>query len=265
MNDQRRWLEVLGLEPGATREQLDRAYRDLVKVWHPDRFQSDPSLRLKAQEKLRELNAAYEGLKRYGIPPRDPSPPPRATVPPAAVPAPPATPAGRFVRPSELRLFGAVLLASAAVVGLLLSFGMQRDTPTTTATTPTDFSLTAAPRPPVVTEPKAVQRSQAKPVLPTPPPEVVEPPAPVEPPAVVPPAPKPPAPAAGALMVISEPAGATVYLNDARVGSTPLTVGSLIPGAYRVRVELGGYAAWSSSVPVEAGASEKLIVSLDRR
>ncbi|MHC5722521.1 MAG: J domain-containing protein, partial [Nostoc sp.] len=29
--------EILGLEPGASPAQVKRAYRKLVKIWHPDR------------------------------------------------------------------------------------------------------------------------------------------------------------------------------------------------------------------------------------
>ena len=75
----------------------------------------------------------------------------------------------------------------------------------------------------------------------------------------------PPAPTAGALTVISQPSGATVYVNDAQVGRTPLTLASLVPAAYRIRVELDGYPAWSSSVRIEAGASEKLIAFIEKR
>jgi DnaJ domain len=52
-------LDVLALRPGATSVEIKEAYRDLVKVWHPDRFGSDPRLRQKAEEKLKEINKAY--------------------------------------------------------------------------------------------------------------------------------------------------------------------------------------------------------------
>src|SRR5206468_12238720 len=38
-------LDVLALRPGASALEIKGAYRDLVKVWHPDRFGSDPRLR----------------------------------------------------------------------------------------------------------------------------------------------------------------------------------------------------------------------------
>jgi hypothetical protein len=56
-------LDVLALRPGATPVEIKEAYRDLVKVWHPDRFGSDPRLRQKAEDKLRQINDAYRVLQ----------------------------------------------------------------------------------------------------------------------------------------------------------------------------------------------------------
>ena len=55
--------ELLGLRLGASPEELKVAYRDLTKVWHPDRFLHDPRLQEKAQEKLKEINEAYDQLR----------------------------------------------------------------------------------------------------------------------------------------------------------------------------------------------------------
>lgn len=65
MDDMKRYYEILELEPGASPEEVKRAYRDLAKVWHPDRFSHDPPLQQKAQEKLKEINRAYEKLSSY--------------------------------------------------------------------------------------------------------------------------------------------------------------------------------------------------------
>ncbi|PHJ66146.1 molecular chaperone DnaJ [Nostoc linckia z18] len=54
--------EILQLEPGASPAQLKRAYRKLVKVWHPDRF-FDETEKQKAEEKIKKINAAYNKLK----------------------------------------------------------------------------------------------------------------------------------------------------------------------------------------------------------
>ena len=54
--------ELLGVKPGVSNRELKAAHRDLAKVWHPDRFVHDPRLQEKAQEKLKEINKAYELL-----------------------------------------------------------------------------------------------------------------------------------------------------------------------------------------------------------
>jgi hypothetical protein len=69
--DDRGWYSVLGLEPGASPERVKQAYRDMVQVWHPDRFEHNPRLRRKAQDKLKEINKAYEMLNSHGAGPGD--------------------------------------------------------------------------------------------------------------------------------------------------------------------------------------------------
>jgi DnaJ domain len=54
---------VLALKQDATPAEIKIAYRDMVKVWHPDRFGSDARLRVKAEEKLKQLNEAYRVLQ----------------------------------------------------------------------------------------------------------------------------------------------------------------------------------------------------------
>jgi hypothetical protein len=73
-----RAYEVLGVKPGVSTAELKAAHRDLAKVWHPDRFLHDPRLQQKAQDKLKEINEAYEQLisrhKRRVPPPPPPQP-----------------------------------------------------------------------------------------------------------------------------------------------------------------------------------------------
>jgi curved DNA-binding protein CbpA len=57
--------QVLELEAGASQDDVRQAYRDLAKVWHPDRFSDNPKLQQKAEEKLKKINAAYGFLKSY--------------------------------------------------------------------------------------------------------------------------------------------------------------------------------------------------------
>lgn len=55
--------EVLGLKEGASQEEIKSAYRKLVKQYHPDQYGDNP-LKDLAQEKLTEINAAYDMLTK---------------------------------------------------------------------------------------------------------------------------------------------------------------------------------------------------------
>ncbi|MDP9190128.1 MAG: J domain-containing protein [Acidobacteriota bacterium] len=54
---------LLDVDSRASLEEVQRAHRDLVKVWHPDRFGHDPSLRRKAEEKLKTINDARDTIR----------------------------------------------------------------------------------------------------------------------------------------------------------------------------------------------------------
>lgn len=60
-----KYYSVLGLTPNASLKDIKQAYRDLVRIWHPDRFQQDERLKLKTQETLKEINEAYDILIKY--------------------------------------------------------------------------------------------------------------------------------------------------------------------------------------------------------
>jgi hypothetical protein len=60
-----RCLKILELETIGSLQEAKQAYKDLVRVWHPDRFQSNPRLKQKADQKLREINIAYKYLLKY--------------------------------------------------------------------------------------------------------------------------------------------------------------------------------------------------------
>ncbi len=55
----RDYYEVLGVDRGASAEELKKAYRKLAMQYHPDRNPDDPS----AEAKFKELNEAYDVLK----------------------------------------------------------------------------------------------------------------------------------------------------------------------------------------------------------
>jgi hypothetical protein len=60
-----RCFQILGVPESATLEEMKEAYKDLAKVWHPDRFVENPRLQKKATERLTEINVAYETLLSY--------------------------------------------------------------------------------------------------------------------------------------------------------------------------------------------------------
>ena len=61
----KRSYRILGLPPGAPKEEVKRAYLDLVQVWHPDRFAHNPRLQQKAEDNTKRINDAYEALKNH--------------------------------------------------------------------------------------------------------------------------------------------------------------------------------------------------------
>ena len=60
-------FEVLGLKGWADQEEIRTAYRALVKQCHPDMIQ-DPTLKEEAQQRMVQLNLAYEEALRLANP-----------------------------------------------------------------------------------------------------------------------------------------------------------------------------------------------------
>lgn len=54
---------LLDLPVDASPSHLKQAYKDLVFVWHPDRFSGNPRLQKKAEEKLKCINLAYQQIR----------------------------------------------------------------------------------------------------------------------------------------------------------------------------------------------------------
>lgn len=57
---------VLGLNPGATLEQIKAAYHELAKKYHPDQY-SDANARELAEDKMTEINSAYDELTQGNV------------------------------------------------------------------------------------------------------------------------------------------------------------------------------------------------------
>ena len=66
----------------------------------------------------------------------------------------------------------------------------------------------------------------------------------------------------GKVNIISNPAGARVYMNDIYRGTTPLNVEKVIPGDYKIRLEKEGYIGGESSRTVYAGKTVSLEATL---
>jgi hypothetical protein len=62
-DDLRRAYATLGLAPGAAPAQVRKAYKGLVRQWHPDRFQADPAGQAEAAQRMRAINGAYETVR----------------------------------------------------------------------------------------------------------------------------------------------------------------------------------------------------------
>lgn len=60
MNDP---YQILGVPETATDEEVKRAYRELARKYHPDNYHDNPLADL-AQEKMKEINAAYEEITK---------------------------------------------------------------------------------------------------------------------------------------------------------------------------------------------------------
>ena len=60
MNDP---YQILGVSENASDEEIKKAYRELARKYHPDNYHDNPLEDL-AQEKMKEINAAYEQITK---------------------------------------------------------------------------------------------------------------------------------------------------------------------------------------------------------
>ena len=59
------FYQTLGLSKGATKDAIRKAYRQLVKQYHPDRVAGMPAeFQTVAHDRTREIREAYERLSR---------------------------------------------------------------------------------------------------------------------------------------------------------------------------------------------------------
>ena len=55
---------ILGVSPNADDEEIKKAYHKLARKYHPDNYSSNPDFAELANEKMQEINEAYEEIKR---------------------------------------------------------------------------------------------------------------------------------------------------------------------------------------------------------
>ena len=56
------YRKVLGVSETAELKELKTVYRNLMKDWHPDKFQDNPEEKLQAEEKSKKIIEAYHFL-----------------------------------------------------------------------------------------------------------------------------------------------------------------------------------------------------------
>jgi len=58
-------FKTLELNPDASLDEVRKAFRKIVKIWHPDLFNGSPNLKDMGEEKLKAVNTAYAAIKSY--------------------------------------------------------------------------------------------------------------------------------------------------------------------------------------------------------
>ena len=65
MNNIAQYYAVLSIDSAASPETVKKAYRNLAKIWHPDRYVHDPRLKAQAEIEIKKINQAYTAIKSY--------------------------------------------------------------------------------------------------------------------------------------------------------------------------------------------------------
>ena len=60
---QDQYWRTLGLEPDASFDEVQTAYKELMQIWHPDKFPHSEKLRERAEEQAKKINEAFYELE----------------------------------------------------------------------------------------------------------------------------------------------------------------------------------------------------------
>ncbi len=58
-------FKILELDANASPDDVQKAFRKIVKIWHPDLYTGSPKLKDMAEEKLKAVNIAYATVRSY--------------------------------------------------------------------------------------------------------------------------------------------------------------------------------------------------------
>lgn len=64
MSEIHKALAIFGLEPGSSQDAIQRRYKRLIMVWHPDRFPNEDGKK-DAEEELKKINNANDVFKKH--------------------------------------------------------------------------------------------------------------------------------------------------------------------------------------------------------
>ena len=65
MNNIAQYYAVLSIDSAASPETVKQAYRNLAKIWHPDKYVHDSRLKAQAEIEIKKINQAYTAIKSY--------------------------------------------------------------------------------------------------------------------------------------------------------------------------------------------------------
>lgn len=146
---------ALNLPPGANASDVRQAYLDLVKVWHPDRFEHDDRLRQKTATHLAEINEAYALLRGTTSPSVGTRAADQATSPadPRSTPSAEPRPSQPVRSSRRRRVVVAAVMAAAALVALGVILTKPGTPRTATVGGETDTAVTDPSRKTMVGDP----------------------------------------------------------------------------------------------------------------